>query len=234
MTKEEREEQLRQKAKAMRYKHPVASCMSLEYIRSQLSEMLESMADAIWSMDADRELIDVLTGDEEDAQELKMALIGLDADLERFGNDVFYDAWVPECFDELFPAVHAGGSLGGYSGFDEYEDDYFGLEPFEYGIAEKTAEKKILRLTKSELLEAVGGCLKVYSSFVALKYRYDCLDASLQIIRGKNIGLLKLAESIDEQYGKAERESSHFQYNCKEVRELDGLVAQLPPECWLY
>lgn len=233
MTDEEKADQLREKARAMRYKKPIAKEMNLFYIQEQTSEMMERVADVVWFVDNDANLAATLAGDEDDAEEFKLAFASLDADLSRFYDELCYDAWVPDCFDELFPAVHAGDSMGGYLGYDDVEGDYFGLSLFEYGEAEKTAEKRILRLTKNELLEAVGACLKIYSQFVALKYRYDCLDASYRILRDQNLGLLRLVESIDKQYEKAEEASFHFEFESAEVLELDKLISTLPPECWI-
>ena len=89
-------------------------------------------------------------------------------------------------------------------------------------------------MTKKELLEAVGVCLKVYSSYVALQYRYDCLEASLKIIQEKNMEGLKLVKAIEEQYEKAEEESDHFKYRfCEDVTVLDRMLGQVPREYWL-
>ncbi len=89
-------------------------------------------------------------------------------------------------------------------------------------------------MTKKELLEVVGACLKVYTSYVAIQYRYDCLEASLKILQEKNLDRLKVVKAIDEQYDKAEAESNHFQYKYHpEVRKLDTLLDQMPQEFWL-
>ena len=42
------------------------------------------------------------------------------------------------------------------------------------------------RLTKKELLEACGQTLSVITQYVALKYRYDCLKTSFDVIKGEN------------------------------------------------
>ena len=161
-----------------------------------------------------------------------MAFSDLAAELQQFEEDL-NDEWIPECFDDLFPAAGAD-FFGGFLGYDAYEHDYFGLSPYEYNWAEQEAEKRICRLTKKDLLEAVGACLKVYSSFVALRYRYDCLEASLKIIQEKNIEGLKMVKAIEEQYEKAEQESNHFEYRWgNEVRKLDGMLDNIPQEYWL-
>ena len=161
-----------------------------------------------------------------------MAFSDLAAELQQFEEDL-NDEWIPECFDDLFPAAGAD-FFGGFLGYDAYEHDYFGLSPYEYNWAEQEAEKRICRLTKKDLLEAVGACLKVYSSFVALRYRYDCLEASLKIIQEKNLEGLKMVKAIEEQYEKAEQESNHFEYRWgNEVRKLDGMLDNIPQEYWL-
>ena len=164
--------------------------------------------------------------------QFKMAFSDLAAELEQFQYDL-ENEYVPDCFDDLFPAVSADG-FGRMLGWDAYEGDYFGLNPYEYGSAQKEAEKRICRLTKNELLEAVGACLKVYASYTALKYRYDCLEASLKIIQEKNLEGLKLIKSIEEQYEKADLVSEGFKWTFKkEVYELDKMLDQVPQEYWI-
>jgi hypothetical protein len=161
-----------------------------------------------------------------------MAFSDLAAELERFEVDL-HNEYIPDCFDDLFPSCGAD-YLGGFAGWDSYEQDYFGLMPYEYGMASEEAEKRILRLTKKELLEAVGACLRVYSSYMALRYRYDCLEASLEILRGQNMELIKLFKAIEEQYERAESESNHFEYEYgNAVYELNKMLDQVPQEFWI-
>ena len=226
-------EELKQyKAKQLRYKKPIAQCMNLGYIQDQIWNMGELISEVQWFVDDKDNLVNALDGDEDEAYEFKMALSDLAAELEQFEEDL-REEYIPECFDDLFPAAGAD-FFGGYIGFDSYEQDYYGLQAYEYGWAEKEAEKKICRMTKKELLEAVGACLKVYSSYVALQYRYDCLEASLNIIREKNLEGLKLVKAIEEQYVKAEEDSDHFKYEYgPEVRKLENMLNQIPQEYWI-
>ena len=226
-------EELKQyKAKQLRYKKPIARDMNLDYIREQIWNMGELISDVQWFVDDHENLTNALAGDEDEAYAFKMAFCDLAAELEQFKSDLD-EAWIPDCFDDLFPAVGAD-YFGGYLGFDSYEHDYYGLNAYEYGYAEKEAEKRICRLTKNELLEAVGACLKVYTSYVALQYRYDCLEASLKIVQEKNLEGLKLVKAIEEQYDKAEEDSNHFQYEYgKEVSKLNKMLDQVQQEYWL-
>lgn len=234
MDKEKEYEALRKKAKALRYKKPIAKDLNLWMIEEATQEMLEAAGEVQWFVENDENLVSALDGDEDDAFEFKMAFSDFYAELSKFYEDFTRDAWVPDCFDELFPAAECGDAFGGYLGFDEFEGDYFGLDPFEYGVAEKEAEKRILRLTKKELLEAVGACLRIYQQFVGLKYRYDCLSMSLDILREKNVGVLKMVKAIEEQYEKAEESSDHFRYKWdKDVQALDRMLLEIPQEYWV-
>lgn len=225
------EEKKQHKAKQLRYKKPIASHMNLDFIREQIWNMGELIQDVQWFCNDEDNLVNAMDGDEDEAYQFKMAFSDLAAELEHFEYDLDNE-YVPDCFDDLFPAARA--DFDGYLGWDSYEGDYFGLQPYEYKYAEDEAEKRICRLTKKELLEAVGACLKVYSAYVALQYRYDCLEASLNILREKNLQVLKLFRAIEEQYEKAEAESDHFEWKYhKEVYELDRMLSQVPQEYWI-
>lgn len=226
------EEKKQLKAKQLRYKKPIAANMNLDYIREQIWSMGDLIQDVQWFCEDEDNLVNAMDGDEDEAWEFRMAFSDLAAELERFEEDL-KNEYIPDCFDDLFPAAGAD-YFGGYLGWDNYEGDYYGLIPYDYGLAEKEAEKRICRMTKKELLEAVGACLKVYSSYVALQYRYDCLEASLNILREKNLQVLKLFKAIEEQYEKAEQESDRFEWKYhKEINELDRMLSQVPQEYWI-
>ena len=226
------EEMKQYKAKQLRYKKPIARDMNLASIRKAIWDMGELISDVQWFVEDEENLVNALAGDEDEAYSFKMAFSDLAAELQQFEEDL-EEQWIPECFDDLFPAAGAD-FFGGFLGYDSYEHDYFGLEPFQYKRAEQEAEKRICRMTKKELLEAVGACLKVYTAYIALQYRYDCLEASLKIIQEKNLEGLKLVKAIEEQYDIAELESNHFQYMYgKDVRKLDSMLDQVPQEYWL-
>lgn len=226
------EEKKQYKAKQLRYKKPIASNMNYQFLVDELYEMGEVIEDVRWYCEDEDNLVNALDGDDDEAYEFKMAFADLAAELERFEEDL-HNEYIPDCFDDLFPACGAD-YFGGFAGWDSYEQDYFGLMPYQYEWAEEEAEKRILRLTKKELLEAVGACLKVFASYMALRYRYDCLKASLDILRERNMELIKLFKAIETQYDIAESESQHFEYTYpKAVYELDRMLDQVPQEFWI-
>ncbi len=226
------EDQKREKARQLRYKRPVVYDLTLEAMQSDFWEMQEACEDVRWFEDDEENLIAALDGDEDEAYEFRMAFSSLCGELEQFGDDLQAE-YVVDCYDDLLPAMKVRG-FGGYMGYDEYEGDYFGLDPFQYDIAEGVAEKRVCRMTKKELLFACGQCLMIVRQYLAIRYRYDCLKASLDILRDKNQQILKLFREIDDLYKRADKVSSGFKY-CwyDEVNQLDRLLDEVPQEYWI-
>ena len=227
------EETKRQKAKQLRYKKPIVKDLNLASIYEELYDIQEECESVHWYVDEDNEtLIDALDGNEDEAYEFKMMFADLCAECERMRQDLD-EEWIPDCFDKFFVAIGAGDNFGGLLGYDSYEQDYFGLSCVE-AFAEDETKKVLKRMTKDDLIAAARQCFRVYQSFIALKYRYDCLKAAMDILHNQNTGYLQMVKQIDEVYEKANEESHGFRYEWSEsVRELDRVLNNLPQEAWL-
>lgn len=220
------------KAKQLRYKKPIAREMNLDAIQSELWDMIEVCSDIHWYDNDEESLVNALDGDEDEAYEFKMAFSDLEAELEQFQEDLGTE-YVSEYFDTLFPAARAS-YWGGYWGYDEHEGDYCGLEPYEYSWAEDEAAKKIMKLTKKQILEIVGQCLKIAHAYMAIRYRYGCLEAAIEILRGTNMERIKIVKGIEEQYLIADGSSDGFKWrNDPEVIKLNEMLRKVPQEYWL-
>jgi hypothetical protein len=220
------------KAKQIRYKKPIARGLNIDTIQSELYDMVSACEEIHWYDNDEESLVNALDGDEDEVYEFKMAFSDLDAELEQFQEDLNSE-YISDYFDVFFPAVGAR-YLGGYLGFDQYEGDYYGLEPYEYSWAENEAAKKIMSLTKKEILETVGQCLKIAYQYMAIRYRYDCLDAAIEILRGENMERIKIIKGIEEQYLIAEKSSEGFKWkHNKEIYKLDDMIQQVPQEYWI-
>lgn len=227
------EETKRSKAKQLRYKKPIVKELNLDSIKQELWDIQGECEDVHWFVDTDEEtLLNALDGNEDEAYEFKMMFADLCAECEMMMSDLNME-WVPECFDRFFVAAGAGESYGGLLGYDSYEQDYFGLS-FTDAWAEDESKKALKRMTKDELIEAVRQCFRIYQSFIALRYRYDCLKAAIDILRDQNTGYLQMVKQIEEVYEKADKESCGFRYQfCQEVEELDRILNNLPQEAWV-
>ena len=224
------EETKRIKAKNMRYKKPIAKDLNLQTINEELWEIQEECENVHWFCDTDEEtLINALDGNEDEAYEFKMLFADLCAECEQMSNDL-QEEWIPECFDIFFVAVGAGEVYGGLLGYDNYEGDYFGLNCTD-AWAEDEAKKVLKRMTKDELIAAARQCFRVYSSYIALRYRYDCLKNSMDILRDQNTGYLQTVKEIEELYLKAEQEE--FRDWKPNTRKLENYLNSLPKEAWI-
>ena len=217
------------KARQLRYKKPIARDLNLDSIQNQLWNIQEACEDVHWYCDDEESLINALDGNEDEAQEFKIMFADLCAECERMQTDL-QEEWVPECFDIFFVAAGAGENYGGLLGWDSYEQDYFGISCTD-AWAEDESKQKLKRLTKDELIAAVRQCFCVYSSFIGLRYRYDCLKAAMDILRDQNGGYLKLTKQIDETYEKAEKEN--FSEWGDNTKNFDRFLESLPQEAWV-
>ena len=227
------EEKRREKARNLRYRKPVVRDLNLESIRCQLSDIQEACADVHWYCDSDDgydTLLNALDGDSDEAFEFKTAFADLEYQAERMADDMD-SVWLPECFDLFFAGIGAGAEGGGLLGFDEYEEDYFGLDGFSAEAAEREAGKQLMRLTKQELIDAAGACFRVAYAFVGLRSRFDDLKAAMDILRGQNTALLKQVRAIDEAYDAAAAGDFYEWY--RESKDFDRLLAALPDRVWI-
>ena len=227
------EETKRKKASQLRYKKPIVNNLNLESIREELWDIQGECENVQWYFDTDEDtLINALDGDEDEAYEFKMMFADLCAECDRMRDDLD-EEWIPDCFDRFFVAVGAGEDFGGLLGYDTYEQDYFGLSCTE-AWAEDESKKVLKRMTKDELIAAARQCFRVYQSFMSLRHRYDCLKASMDILRDQNTGYLQMVKQIEDVYERAEKDSLGFRYLFgKEVDELDRILENMPQEAWV-
>lgn len=225
------EEARRERAKKMRYKRPIMKEMNLFTIQENLEKISEDAYDLRWTEDNDT-LVAALDGDEDEAYQFRLEFSDVEAEAERMQEDL-QERWIPEEFDTFFPAANMQGDMMGY---DTYVGDYYGIEPWENEYAQKEAEKAISRLTKAQIIETAGYCLRIAMQYTALMYRYDCLRSAIDILKGQNEGLLNQVRAIEAQYEKAEVKSEHFKYKygaADEIRRLDEMTAALPDRVWI-
>lgn len=223
----EREKRM-EKARNLRYKKAIAIGMNMYDIRQWLDDTGEALEDVAYTTQNEDVFLNAFDGDEEEAFEYRVAFSSLAADVERFRDDL-ERCWVPECFDDFFCACAGRGFE--YAGFDSVEQDYFGLDDFEDGLAQTEARKRLERLTKKDLIEAAHRCFQIAIAYLGLKGRRDDLQAALDILRAQNKGLLHGIREIEELYEKW----SEAEFENKEDigHRMDAIAAQLPEEVWL-
>lgn len=226
------EETRRIKAMNLRYKKPIANGLNLEDIKNSLWDISEACADVRYYNCDDETLLNALDGDEDDAYEFKMMFSTLSAECERMQYDL-NNEYIPEYFDLFFAAVNKGGEMLGY---DTYEHDYYGLGSFESRWANEEAVKKIKKLTKDQLIEAIQYCFGIYQAYIGLTYRYDCIKSAMDILRSENIGYLHMVKQIEELYEKTDKETEGFKFDyfqSNTLKSFDKLLENMPQEAWI-
>ena len=223
------DEERRKKAMARRYKKAMVKELNCYMITQTLWDIQEACSDVHWYMDTDDDtLINALDGDEDEAYEFRMMFSDLEAQVERMLEDMQQE-YIPDCFDDFFAGIGAGSTMGGLLGFDEYEQDYFGFAGQDWG--QQASAKRMLRMTKQEILDAAGMCFNLAMNFLSLQNRYENLKDSLDILREENTGYLKIVKRIDELYNQAAE--NNFREWYPEVKEFNNLLEQMPQEAFL-
>lgn len=223
----EREKQ--ERAKKLRYKKSVAEGFNLEGIKDELYEIEEACDNVRYWMEGDEAaLIDALDGDEEEAYEVRMLFFDLAAEADMLADILDRGDYV-DCFDDLFAAV-AHGSVQ-LIGFDTYETDYFHMANYMQEMGAAEAEKRVMRLAKKELLFAAQQCFGVAAAILNIRYKYDYLQASFDILKDRNGGFLQAIKGVEDAYNTADK--AEWYWNDKAVKDFERLVDALPGKVWV-
>lgn len=237
------EEKRREKARALRYRKPAVRDLNLASIQEQLSDIEEECAEVHWYCDSEDgwdTLLNALDGDDDDAWEFKLAFADLEGECERMRDDLErvtdWDALLTDHFDLFFAGIGAGSVGGGLWGYDDWEGDYYGLEPgWQEKKAEETGREKLKRLTKDQLIDLAGQAFRIAVNFLSLRHRYDNLKAAMDILREQNTALLQQVKAIEELYDQAEAGGfSKYDFTRSEAeKQLDRLLGTLPERAWI-
>lgn len=231
------EETRRRKAANLRYRRPIVKDLNLDAIIDNLSDIQDACEGVRWYFEEDDDtLINALDGDDDEAFEFKMMFGDLCAECSRLRDDLDEVTWgensIKEAFNIWFPAIRAGEMIG----WDPYESDYMPIvECGRYGygqeIAWEEAQKRIMRMTKEQILRTAELSFRIVRSYLGLMTRYDQLKAAMDILRDQNTGYLQMIKRIEELYDKANK--SDFYIGFPEVREFDRMLNNLPQEAWI-
>ena len=209
----------------LRYKRPALASIGYDAMTYELDVISDKCSDIHWWTDTDDEtLLNALDGDEEDAWEFRMAFTELDAKCDQLRDAIYNSCIDEEMFDNCTVALI--GNRYDLVGFDSYEEDYFSLCGYESSLAEGEAGKRIMRMTKKEMISTIGQCFGILMAFLDIRQRFDYLSATFDILKDQNTALLDTIKEIERLY-----EKSHD--NWQECRTFDDLVNTLPQELWV-
>ena len=222
-----------EKSRNLRYKKPALAELGYEQITCTLEEIRDVCYDIHWAADDDETLYAFFDNNDEEMWEFKMLFTTLEAEAEYLYNRLLelncYEDEYQYLFDNCTVALI--GDRFKVVGYDDYEEDYFSLTSFESGLAVTEAGKRIMRMTKAEMITTIGQCLGVVISFLNIQQKYDYLKATLDIIRDENNSILQCVKEIEAAYEKANDDK--FCECDKSTQEFDRLINELPDRFWV-
>lgn len=117
------------------------------------------------------------------------------------------------------------GDLYTISGYDAAELDYFKLsDTYEEELAVQEAEKRLMRLTKQELVRNFRKVLTTIVMFFDIKTAHDCLTSIVETLDEKGALLEQKNERINLLYKDLTGKSGEV---------FDEEIAHLPPRMWV-
>lgn len=223
MTKAER-------SRNLRYKKPALAGMDYSMIIDSLCEIAETCDEFRYLNESvDGSLLDALDGDEDDEFEFRMEFSSLSAEAEQLQTQLYDDYMVKEYFDDC--TVSLIGNRFQAVGFDDVEEDYFSLTQYERELACTVAGKRIMRMTKKEMLSTIGQCVGILLSYINVKQKYDCLKTTFDILKDQNMTILSTIKEIEKAYGEADADE-FCEYN-EPTKKFNTLIKDLPDTFWV-
>lgn len=216
----------------LRYKRPALSGLSYEEILNKLDDMKEACSEIHWAFDDDDALIDALDGNEEEAWEFKMLFSSLEAESyqlwEQITDQFAYAFDDPERTWNDYSVALIGNRFETI-GYDSVEEDYYSLCSYEQELAVSEAGKRVMRLTKAEMLSQIGQVLGIILAFHNVEMKYEALQATIDILRERNTSIIQQIKAIEAAYDKAQGEPEWR----GEWKEFDRLISELPEQLWI-
>lgn len=218
-----------ERARQLIYKRPALATMGYEQIQDELNNIVAECDEVRYFLDTEdgSDLLESVIEDEDDAFEFKMAFSDLDAQAERllyeFQENVADEEEYNDCTVGLI------GNRYDVVGYDDVQEDYFSLTTYEAKLGETEAGRRFMRHTKSEMVSIMGQCVGVLMAFHNIRYRYDYLKATMDIIRDENVSVLKQIREIEAAYERAVDAGAYSD----EARAFDAMVQALPERMWI-
>lgn len=223
MTKAER-------SRNLRYKKPALMELGYDFITDKLYEISDACGEVRWAAEGDNEvLLSALDDDEEDEFEFKTLFSLLEAECDQLRELLIENEYIRDYFDDC--TVGLIGNRFRIMGFDDYEEDYFSLTSFEQELAQKESGKRLMRMTKANMLSTIGQCIGIVLSFQNVQMKYDYLKATLDILRDENTSILKTIKAIEEAYEDA-NEAGFYGYS-ESAKKYERLINELPDRFWI-
>ena len=223
----------REKARALRYTKSSPAELSFYKISSDIQAIIEDCCDSLWLLGNKDKILSALDGDEDELCEYNLMYAELSAECEELTEQLAYIDMLnmSKRLDDFMVGIMRNCQKDVYdiTGYDSYEDDYYTLDAMESKWAEEAAYKRLMNMTKAELIDVAGLCMQIVLPYLNLKSRYDRLEASCEVLTGDAALLIKVIHGIETAYTQGER----YCWSDKATETFDRLTKQLPDTVWV-
>lgn len=237
----------------LRFRKPALANMGYFDITEGLQEIQDECDRIHWWIDNDQDLLVNALNGEEEAFNFRFAFSDLEADCTRMQENLMQLGWKFSNYEDEYDdddeakgielafndmTVALIGNRYNLVGFDDYEMDYFSLTGFDKRNAETTAAKRVMRMTKKEMLENIGGCMGIVLAYMDLQYKFDRLSATMDILQDKNQTMIDTIKDIEKAYAEWAKYTEFYHgyeicHNQEAKEHFEKLLEELPQEVWL-
>lgn len=249
MTEGEIAEARRLKIRKIMLRRPACKALRWDGIRNDLSEIYEEISEAQW-MDGPEydKLCQAVDWDDEVLFEFRIAFSDLAGQCQQMYSDMdalrdmekelFYEDAdseyddPPALFDLFFPAINTPGEVWGY---DITEHDYYGFQSaYDEDAAREQARKRLMRLTKEQLIKLSGLCMEIARQYLSLISRHDALSSVLAILKQEEEVRMQTVVRLETLYEEAARDTHDFRYDWgAKSAAFDLALSELPDRIWV-
>lgn len=217
--------------KNRRYKKPALADMSYDDIILSLSVIVEDCSDIHYALEDDETLINALDGDEDEAWEFRMLFTALESEAyqlqEELNEFLMFEDDAEQKFNDCSVALI--GDRFRAVGFDDFEEDYFALTSYDANLAYTEAGKRVMRLTKAQMLSEIGHTVGIILAYHNVKAKYDNLKSTIDILKDNNTSIIQQIKEIEQAYILAEADGFWGESN----KAFDNLIKDLPDLLWV-
>ena len=220
-------------AKRQRYKKPLIKGFSYDEICEALEEVEEAADNMMWYENLENGMEDACGEEEDELRELSNDFASISADAYQLLNDLrdleFELRHKDTHFDDFVFLLRNKNEEDEVLGWDSVEKDYFGLPDYTRKWSEEEVMKRLMTISKKDLLYNMSLISTILFSFVGIQNRFENLRAIYEIYKSKYGNLVRDTSTISEVYELWQKEPDNFQIQSR----FTNILSSLPKEAWI-
>lgn len=208
-------------------RHTALEAAAGEFMYTQLWNMQEELQDVEETLHDTDTLLDILDGADDQVVEFQLLFADLQNDVEHMTDLIGGWGFDQEQYDLCM--VSLIGAKQRLIDYDQLENDYSFIDHYGAEIEQKRAREALMRMTKADMIDAVGKSLSIFLAFFDVLKRYEALSDTLEILKGETAALGAAIREINKLYDEIAVQFPQPDT----VRHFDRLAEQLPDRVWI-